>query len=148
MAQHPGSPDRAVRVLRGCGAGAVATAAMSAWMAGWERLGVLPGQPPRMLVDEVLPVDDDASADAAAAVSHLTIGVAAGGLFGLLGAPRRGGALVGAGFGLALWVVGYEGWMPALRVLPPAHRDDRRRVGVMIGAHVVYGAVLGALAKR
>lgn len=148
MTQRPGSGGLVRRALRGAGAGLAATAAMSLWMTVLERAGVMPGQPPRMVVDRLLPVDDDATADALAALSHVGYGVASGALFGAVLAPRRSGPVVGACFGLALWAAGYEGWLPALQVLPPAHRDDRRRVGVMVGAHLIYGGVLGALARR
>lgn len=44
------------------------------------------------------------------------------------------------------WLVNYGGWIPVLGILPPPHRDRTDRQATMIVAHLVYGAVLGALA--
>lgn len=57
-------------------------------------------------------------------------------------------AATGAAFGLAVWAAGYEGWVPAMGVLPPAHRDKRSRALTMLAAHLVYGAVLGVASRR
>jgi hypothetical protein len=50
--------------------------------------------------------------------------------------------------GLAVWAVSYQGWIPALGILPKASEDRPARPAVMVTAHVVYGAVLGALEER
>lgn len=85
----------------------------------------------------------------ASLVSHVGIGAVAGGLFGLLlrrggGAPLRNGVL----YGLGLWTATYMGWAPALRLLRPAHRHPPRRTGLMIAAHLVWGAALGLSSER
>ena len=79
--------------------------------------------------------------------AHFGYGTAAGVLFGLL-APKRAGEAVpaGIGFGLLVWSASYLGLMPALGLHPPATRDTFRRNALMIAAHVVWGASLGALA--
>ena len=41
--------------------------------------------------------------------------------------------------------VSYSGWLPALHLMPPPEQDRPGRQPSMVAAHVVYGAVLGAL---
>jgi hypothetical protein len=41
----------------------------------------------------------------------------------------------------------YEGWIPALHIMRPVERDRSRRQQSMVAAHVVFGSVLGALAR-
>jgi hypothetical protein len=62
-------------------------------------------------------------------------------------AAETGGpsAAHGAAFGLALWAAGYMGWVPALGFSPAAHRESPPRNGLMISAHVVWGATVGLL---
>jgi hypothetical protein len=134
------------RAVRGGVAGVVATAPMSVLMVAAERLGMLPGPPPRLIVDRLAPDLDDRSAAAVTAVTHAAYGAAAGAALALL--PVRLTTARGVVLGLGLYVIGYEGWVPMLGVLPPAHRDDRRRVLTMAVAHLVYGAVVGRLARR
>lgn len=128
---------------RGAAAGLVATAGMSTFMVVAERLGVLPGQPPRMIVDRVAPGLPDGAADAAAALSHAAYGAVGGAVFALLAGDRSRTTAWGLGYGVLIWASGYEGWVPALGVLPPAHRDARSRVAVMVVAHAIYGSLLG-----
>jgi hypothetical protein len=40
------------------------------------------------------------------------------------------------------------GWVPWLRIMPPADRDRPGRAETMLAAHWLYGGVLGALATR
>lgn len=85
----------------------------------------------------------------ASLVSHVGLGALAGGLFGLL--LRRGGAAPvrnGVLYSLGLWTATYMGWAPALRLLRPAHTHPPRRTGLMIAAHLVWGAALGMSAQR
>ena len=55
--------------------------------------------------------------------------------------------MLGATYGFLVWAAGYEGWVPMLGILPPAHRDRRSRVATMMLAHLVYGSVLGRLLR-
>ena len=128
--------------MRGATAGLVATGAMSSFMVAAERLGIMPGQPPRMIIDRLAPGLRDDVADAAALLSHGAYGAAAGAAFALLAGDRRSTAW-GVAYGVLVWAGGYEGWVPALGVLPPAHRDRPSRVAVMVTAHVVFGYSLG-----
>lgn len=135
-------------LVRGALAGTAATAAMSGWMVLSERLGIMRGQPPRKAVDRLAPAEDRRTLDALAVVSHAAYGAAAGAAFGAAPLPARVRPAAGIAYGVLLWAVGYEGWMPALGVLPAAHRDQRGRVLTMIAAHAIYGGVLGALSRR
>lgn len=130
------------RLLRGAAAGVVAAAAMTALMVTAERIGMMRGQPPRKIVDRVAPPAGRRTRDVAALASHLAYGAAAGTVFAGATDERHDVTVLGLGFGLALWAAGYEGWVPAMGVLPPAHRDRRGRVGTMVAAHLLFGAVL------
>ena len=55
--------------------------------------------------------------------------------------------LQGIVFGSAVWFVSYMGWVPALGLMPPPHRDRPGRQLVMVLAHWIYGATLGAVVQ-
>jgi hypothetical protein len=86
---------------------------------------------------------------AATLAAHFGYGAAAGILYGPL---VRNVALDpwarGVVFGLGVWTVSYLGLLPSLGVLRPATEHPGRRNALMIAAHVVWGAALGALADR
>lgn len=50
----------------------------------------------------------------------------------------------GIGFGLLVWIVSYLGLLPLLNLFPRATQRPPRRNALMIAAHVVWGAFLGA----
>jgi hypothetical protein len=50
-------------------------------------------------------------------------------------------------YATGIWLVSYQGWVPALGIMPPASRDRRGRVATMLVAHWVYGAALRELVK-
>jgi hypothetical protein len=118
---------------------------MSAHMVGQPSSGRIGTPPPQRIADTLLPSRSTAERRAAAAVIHVAIGVGSGALFGLTRRRRRVGPVAGAIFGLGVWAVGYELMVPALGVLPPAHRDEKARRAALIQAHLIYGAILGAL---
>ncbi|MDQ3871201.1 MAG: DUF1440 domain-containing protein [Chloroflexota bacterium] len=141
----------------GAGAGAAATLVMSGAMIAAERLGLMGRMPPEEIskraVERVQGSEDAPRqvVDLLAPVAHVGFGMAAGSLFALL--SRRGRAplspvLQGVVFGVGVWLVSYFGWLPALRLMPPAQRDEPGRQPAMLAAHLVYGAVLGGLAGR
>ena len=136
----------------GAAAGLAATAAMTAVMGTTAARDQLGTPPPEKIVEHAAPGLDDPGKTAVAGMSHFVFGSAAGAVFGVLGGWRRRPLFVagvdGVAFGLWLWAISYEGWIPALGILPPAHRDRRTRTVTMIVAHVVYGAVLGVLTRR
>jgi hypothetical protein len=143
-------------LLAGAAEGSVATLAMSGVMLGARKAGWLGEPPPRKITWHALrravgPVRSWRARNAASTAAHLAFGAAAGSVFEAAYARwgRRGaGPLAGAAFGAAVWLVSYAGWVPALGILPPPHRDRPGRQGWMLAAHLVYGAVLGALADR
>ncbi|MDQ3493849.1 MAG: hypothetical protein M3452_11420 [Chloroflexota bacterium] len=127
---------------RGAVAGVVATLAMSVPMLAASRLGIVQ----RMgLADDI---KDQDTRDALAVANHLGFGAGGGAIFGLVSrrlprsVPR---VAAGMAYGAMIWTVSYAGWVPALRLMPAPHDDEPARPALMLGAHLVYGAVLGAL---
>jgi uncharacterized membrane protein YagU involved in acid resistance len=140
------------KVATGGLAGTAATVAMSAWQAAGQLTGPYGEQPPKRLVRAVAgklgrparrhgPVTWPLTAAA-----HLGFGAASGALYAMV--LPRSTAVRGTAFGLVVWAVSYAGWIPAMGVLPPPHRDNPRRVWTMLIGHVIYGSVLGALVAR
>ncbi len=143
-----------MRVLAGSAAGAVATAPMTALMAGAFR--ALPREarrplPPRVITmnvaeatgaDALLPRDEQRLA--ATLAGHFGYGAATGAIYGLV-EPRLPGPPVAKGilFGLGVWTASYLGWLPVAGLHPSATREPLSRNALMIGAHVVFGAALG-----
>ena len=133
------------RVLRGVLGGLAATAVMSAQLMAAPSTARIGTPPPRRLADFLLPHSPARDRGIAAAAIHLAIGMTSGVLYRGVVRRRRGGILSGAIFGVAIWAIGYEFLVPALGVLPAAHRDRRDRRAALIEAHLIYGATLGAL---
>ena len=82
-------------------------------------------------------------------VAHFGFGAAAGAMYATVQeklplSPMIGGAC----FGCAVWAASYLGWIPALRILPPATEHPARRNAIMITAHVVWGVSAGLLLQR
>lgn len=141
------------RLLAGVLSGSVATVFMSAVMLAAKRLGLMGEMPPEKITARLL---DQAgwrsrgrrTQDVLSAVSHLGFGAAAGTIFAAVEArPQPPFPAVPAGilFGAAVWFVSYQGWVPALGIMAPPSRDRPGRPQAMLAAHLVYGAVLGAL---
>ncbi|MEJ7730599.1 MAG: DUF6789 family protein [Polyangiaceae bacterium] len=138
------------RILRGLLAGARATMAMSTAMRGAQAVGLIGKLPPRKITDRALEAVGIGGAPrparaVAAPANHLAFGRACGALYASLGRARRFAPepIPGILFGTLVWAVSYAGWVPAARILPPPQDDDPERVATMVGAHLVYGAVLG-----
>lgn len=142
-------------VANGLRAGALATSAMSAVMLSAKKTGLMGELPPKKITRSALrrlPLSNSRRQRAAlSTASHCAYGVACGVLYATLERrlPRRlPRALVGAGFGLLVWIASYVGWVPALGIMRPPRRDRRGRPTSMIVSHLVYGAVLGTEAAR
>ncbi|MEV1202196.1 DUF6789 family protein [Microbispora rosea] len=139
------------QLVRGATAGALSTLAMSAVMLAGQKSGLMPGQPPKHIVRAALPGHRQRPKPGErvlGAAAHLGFGATSGAVFALLTRGRGSGVPLGVGYALLIWLGAYEGWVPALNILPPASRDPARgRPVVMAAAHVVYGATL-ALAVR
>jgi hypothetical protein len=133
-----------------------ATLAMSGVMYGARRAGWLGTPPPAAITERALHAIGAHGAarrgtPALAWGAHLAFGAACGALYGAAArAPRSWAraAVEGAAYGAAIWLVSYAGWVPALSILPPPHRDRPGRPPAMVAAHLVFGAVLGALGER
>jgi hypothetical protein len=144
------------KTLAGAAAGLAATVPMTAAMMGLHR--GLPADeryplPPRRITMRAAKKAgikhwlDEPQKRGVTLAAHFGYGTAAGIIFGLI-APRRAAEAIpaGIGFGLLVWSASYLGLLPALDLHPPATRDTVRRNALMIAAHVVWGASLGAVA--
>ena len=146
------------RFLAGAVAGLLATAPMTLAMNRMH--GHLPAHerqplPPRRITMRALRKLgakehlDEPQKHGATLLAHYGYGTAAGALFGPVAPRRRVESVVGGvGYGLLVWAGSYFGLLPALGLHPPATRDATRRNALMIAAHVVWGATLGALAHE
>jgi hypothetical protein len=147
-------PTMTEAVTRGSAAGVAATVAMSAVMLAAQKLGLEGEQPPEAIVEAALDAADvdrsERTENALATLAHLGFGASCGAVYALLRRwLRTPGPPVGhgVGFGLGVYAASYQGWIPALGILPPPRRDRSDRQVSMALAHVVYGAVLGRLAE-
>ncbi|WP_209323696.1 hypothetical protein [Brevibacterium renqingii] len=138
----------AAKLLRrggaGAGKGIAATTAMSAVLAAAEVSGFVDRQPPRIIIEKILPDLSDSSVNFTASLAHVAYGTSAGVAYSTLVPLRWQNRATGVAFGAAIWALGYEGWLPALGILPPAHRDRPGRAVAVLAAHLVYGWRLGS----
>ena len=126
---------------------------MSAWMALAQAAGYRHAeQPPKRIVEHALntaSVQRPTWADnALAVVAHVTYGATLGVIYRWLRSHTRirGPAVVqGMAYGAGVWATNYAGWIPAVGIMPPPHRDKRGRPGGMFLAHLIFGGVVGAL---
>jgi hypothetical protein len=145
-------------VVLGAIAGCAATVPMTVAMEALHR--ELPDEerdplPPRtvtMRVAEEAGVREELDEDERTGLTlaaHFGMGTAMGALYGpvsrLIPLPAP---VAGAGFGLAVWAGNYLGLLPALGLLSPATKHRPRRVGLMIAAHLVWGAVAGLMLSQ
>lgn len=83
---------------------------------------------------------------AATLVSHFGYGATVGILFSPLAQRNPSTALVkGSFFGLFVWVVSYLGLLPLLGMSESGHREPKHSNLMMIVAHLIWGATLGAV---
>lgn len=47
----------------------------------------------------------------------------------------------GAALGALVWLIGFEGWLPLVGLLPPAHRTPLAKNATNLASHVAYGTV-------
>jgi putative membrane protein len=144
-------------LLSGALGGLVATAPMTVAMEimhqelpWWERYPLPPSQIISKITEELgLRKNMDQSEHVAATlIAHFAYGTAAGMVYAPL-AKRvpLPSALKGIAFGLVVWTTSYLGLLPALGILRPATKHPARRNALMIAAHVVWGAALGAVVE-
>jgi len=144
-------------LLRGAVAGGLATVVMSGFMFAAKKAGKKGGlmgeMPPEKITARLLDrlgwkSRSRETQDLLASLTHVGFGAAAGSLFITLERGLRvpgPPVLVGMLFGSCVWLVSYNGWLPALGIMPPLDRDRPGRPQAMLLAHLVYGAALGAL---
>ena len=144
------------RAARGAAWGAIATVPMSAVMLVGQHLGWMKEQPPEVLTEEALERADLIEGKSVEAVrafavaSHFAFGAAGGASYALLRrvVPTPPALPTGIAFGLGIWGASYRGWIPAMNILPAEQHPGRHGTLVMIAAHAVYGATIGALSRR
>jgi uncharacterized membrane protein YagU involved in acid resistance len=148
-----GRGKRWTSLLGGAVGGLIATGPMSVAMAllyrrlpWWQTWSL----PPREITRNVLKsvrVHDHMSREAetvATTAGHFAYGTFAGTMYGALPVAIRRHALAsGVVYGLVVWAASYGAGLPALRLATPLPYRSRKRIGLMIAAHVVWGAVLG-----
>jgi uncharacterized membrane protein YagU involved in acid resistance len=137
------------RLLIGAIGGFVGTMAMTAAMRRLHRR--LPAKErypltPREIVDSAstqlqVPLSDARAKDITTA-THFLYGAVMGAIISAAdpSPSKRKGALAGA----AVWLASYMGWIPAVRTLEPATEHPPRRNLLMLGVHLVWGAVTAA----
>lgn len=141
------------RLVDGVVAGVAATVVMSMVMLARQRLRPVGTQEPKVITEAGLAAADvhasEGSENVLSSVAHLGYGASMGGLYSLLAPLMPAPPLVsGPLYGLLIALASYEGWVPALGILPRLRRlSPPRRWGLLL-AHVVYGSVLGLLASR
>jgi hypothetical protein len=130
------------RRLRAARRGAMATLAMSASFL--VRPGLSP--PPKLVAENIArraAFEPDCLPSLirqpAWSLAHVAFGSALAVLHDVAPRPRAG-----IPFGLAVWAAAYGVVLPLLGLYPRLDRDDRVRAAACVGAHLVYGAVLGS----
>ncbi len=138
--------------------GVVGAALMLPVFEGAKRAGLVVEAPPERVVEraadevagsEARGATDEGAWAALVAGNHLLYGAAAGAVYGTLQEELKLPANVaGVGYGLALWAVGYLGWMPAVGAWARPWRQGAGAALVPLAAHVVYGLALGTVEGR
>lgn len=140
----------------GAVAGTLATGLMSAVMLGAKRIGLMGEMPPETITARFLDRlgwhhRSGETQDLLAVVTHVGFGAAAGSLYAVIQRrlrPPVPPVVAGMVFATGVWLVSYQGWVPALGIMAPATRDRPGRPQSMLVAHLVFGVVLGALLGR
>ena len=141
------------RLLIGAVAGIVGTYAMTAAMNRLHRR--LPKEErypltPREIIDSAAEkVGAEPSGETAkdlTTLGHFAYGAACGSL--IAAADPKPAKTAGAAAGVAIWLVSYMGWLPAVGLLKPATRHPARRNLLMLGVHLVWGAATAAAARE
>ena len=146
-----------VRLLAiGAVSGTIATAVMTVVMLAARRAGLMSELPPHEIASRTVdrtPAREEADPNERRGlgwISHFAFGAGAGAAYALLrNVVRTPGPawFHGAGYALAIWLVSYMGWIPALGLMPKVDRDEPGRQPAMMLSHFVFGAVLGALVQ-
>jgi hypothetical protein len=130
------------RALLGAAAGFGATLVLHQVMAASAKL--IPDSKPPMKQDPgkfmAAKANVPAKLEPAAAKSlQLGYGVTAGALYGAARKRITSPILEGAILGIAVWAVGYLGWLPAADLMPPITQHSPKQIAVPIANHIVFG---------
>ncbi|PZR18460.1 MAG: hypothetical protein DI536_00840 [Archangium gephyra] len=138
--------------VRGAVSSLTASTVMGGLLFAAQKLGLLGEDPPTKLTRKTLehldlkPRNEDLTL--ATVGLHMGYGAMVGAVSGPLleRIPNRSlRVLGGVATGAAVWVVSYAGWIPALGWMRSPQDDvPSSRPWVMLGAHLVFGGVLGA----
>jgi uncharacterized membrane protein YagU involved in acid resistance len=109
--------------------------------------GLIRRQPPETIVRTLFPTLPPAGRESLALASHVAYGMGGGALYACVTPSKYQDAGTGTVFGAMVWLAGYEGWLPAFGILPPAHKDRPGRAASVYIAHLVYGWTLGRTAS-
>lgn len=139
--------------LDGAMGGLVGTVPMSAAMLAARRMGLMGRQPPERITQKIFfrglrRVRSRETRNALATVLHFAFGGVGGAVYGV--ARRRlplrvNPVLTGVVFGTLVWAGSYLGWAPALGLMPQPRHDRPDRPVIMVVAHWIFGATLGAV---
>lgn len=135
------------RSVAGALSGLAATWPMTAVLVSASRRGLLDELPPLKIVHHLLPGLGERPTRVLAAVAHAAYGAGAGAALGMLAPPAPLRRRTTIGYGLLVWFLSYQGWVPLAGVMPPVVRDRRGRALSIALAHVVWGAVLRVPAR-
>ena len=82
-------------------------------------------------------------------LAHYGYGFACAGIFSAVAPKVPGNALAkGMAFGAGVWAASYFGLIPAINGRPQGPRMTAQRNGMMIAAHLIWGAALGYADKE
>jgi hypothetical protein len=143
------------RILAGAVAGIIATGPQSAVVWGGRAAGIYQRRPPPEVVAEG-PTNAAVEAGVlpsqlwrpAMLAEHIGYGAAGGICFSIVSRIVRPAPIAGLVTGLVIWKASYDGWIPALRVMPPPEEDEAGRQITMVVAHIAYGLSLAAAFSR
>ena len=86
-----------------------------------------------------------ASAETAAGIAlSVAYGTALGALYGALSSQKPNLLRDGAIVGLGVWAIGYLGWLPAARLIPPVWKQEPKQMVGPIIEHLAYGFATAA----
>lgn len=144
------TPRRVRRIVAGALGGIAGAIAMGGPYLAGQRIGHTGTPPPERVTKGLLRRADvraDATTEAGLTVgAHLAFGAVAGALHAAVAPTARGpvgAAVLGAISATGVHVVSYAGWVPALGLMPPPHRDRPQRQIVALLNHWLFGAIVG-----
>jgi hypothetical protein len=139
--------------VRGLIAGGAATAVMTAALeALYRRLpaGERAPMPPRQITVHAAEAVglarrlDEPARFRASLLMHAAYGTGTGAaVYALLRRAPGPGPVTGMLAGVLVYLLGYAGWLPLLKLYPPISEEAPARSGQTVLAHMVWGAVLG-----